>query len=117
MGNPLRGEASFEALGREWTLRFNTNALCEFEEAAGVPVSSIGSGLGMKQLRALIWAGLGFHHRRNRGGLDNVGLMVDEVGAQEIAEVVMRAMTAAFPKVEGDASPPKAAQAEDGLTS
>lgn len=118
MGNPYRGEASFEALGKQWTLRFNTNALAEFEEAAGVSLASLGTGMGIKQLRALVWAGLGFHHRRLRGGIENAGTMIDEVGAKEMAEVVTQAMSSAFPQSEGDGeSPPGAAQTEDGLTS
>lgn len=118
MGNPNRGEATFEALDKEWTLRFNTNALAEFEEVAGVSVASLGSGMGMKQLRALVWAGLGFHHRRARGGLDAAGNMIDEIGAAQMGEIVMRAISNAFPASEGDSeNPPKAAPAGDGLTS
>jgi hypothetical protein len=118
MGNPYRGEASFDALGESWTLRFNTNALCEFEEASGVKVSAIGAGMGFKELRALLWAGLGHHHRRKRGTLESVGAMMDEIGAQELAALVMKAMTSAFPAKDGDAeSPPQAAQTEDGSTS
>ncbi len=118
MGNPYRGEASFEALGKEWTLRFNTNALAEFEEAAGVSVASLGSGMGIRQLRALVWAGLGFHHRKSRGGLEAAGSMIDEVGAQGMGEIVMRAISSAFPQSEGEAdSPPKAARDETGSDS
>lgn len=118
MGNPHRGEASFEALGESWTLRFNTNALAEFEEISGVAVSAIGSGMGIRTLRTLVWAGLGFHHRKKRGTLENVGNIIDEVGSVAIANLVMTALSSAFPKAEGDSeSPPKAAQAEDGSTS
>lgn len=118
MGNPQRGEASFEALGEVWTLRFNTNALAEFEEVAGVSVASLGGGMGIRQLRAIVWCGLGFHHRRTRGNLDNVGNMIDQVGAMEMGDIITRAMSNAFPQKEGDGkSPPKAAQSEDGSTS
>ena len=118
MGNPHRGEASFEALERQWTLRFNTNALAEFEEVAGVSTSTLGKGMGLKQLRALVWAGLGHHHRRARGGLEQAGNIIDEVGAKEMAEIVTRAMSTAFPASEGDGeSPPQAAQNEDGSAS
>lgn len=120
MANPHRGESSFEALGKKWTLRFNSNALCEFEEVAGVPVSAVRDvgGIRFSHLRALVWCGLGFHHRRERGGLADAGNMIDDVGPEGIAETVMRGLVSAFPQKEGGAeSPPQAAQSEPGLTS
>lgn len=120
MGNPHRGESTFKAQGKTWTLRFNTNALSEFEEAAGVPVYAIreAAGIRFNHLRVLVWAGLGFHHRRERGGLDDAGNLIDDVGPEGIAEVVMRGLVTAFPQKEGDGeSPQKAAQTEDGSTS
>lgn len=118
MGNPNRGEASFTYKDEVWTLRFNTNALAEFEDAAGCSLAALGGGMGIKQLRALVWAGLGFHHRRKRGTLESVGLMIDEIGAKDMGEVVMRGIKSAFPEAEGDdESPLQAAQDEDGSAS
>jgi hypothetical protein len=45
MANPMRGEATFEALGETWTLRFNHNAICEFEDTAGVALASLAGSL------------------------------------------------------------------------
>ena len=120
MANKHRGEASFKAAGQSWTLRFNANALCEFEEVAGVAVSAVRDASGIKfgHLRALVWAGLGFHHRRERGDILNAGDLIDEVGPEGIAEAVMRGLSSAFPQKEGGpASPPLAAQKEVGSNS
>lgn len=35
MANPLKGEVSFEARGKTWTLLLNSNAQCELEEHTG----------------------------------------------------------------------------------
>jgi hypothetical protein len=54
MGNPLQGEATFEALGQSWTLRFNNYAICEFEATANVALSSIAGDMRISYLRALV---------------------------------------------------------------
>jgi len=113
MANPLRGEASFEALGETWTLRFNNNAICEFEDTAKVSLSSLAGEGGMRisHVRALVWAGLGHHHRGKRAGLDHVGRMMDEIGTDVIAAVALKALASAFPdKTAATANPPEAAQ-------
>ena len=67
MGNPLRGEANFEAAGRTYRLKYDWNAAAEFEEAAGRPLSDAlldvaREKLSAKSLRAMLWAGLQEHH-------------------------------------------------------
>ena len=59
---------AFEALGETWTLRFNTNALCEFEGVTGTPITQVAQGgaVTLSSLRALLWAGLGHHHSNIR---------------------------------------------------
>jgi len=118
MGNPHRGEATFTAFDQEWTLRFNTNALSEFEGLTGLKLHHLKNGSGITELRALVYAGLGKHHRRKRTGLEYVGDMIDEVGTLEMGQIVSKAMETAFPQPEGDdESPHQAAQNEDGSTS
>lgn len=118
MGNPYRGEASFDALGESWTLRISTNSLCEFEKATGVKATAIGAGMGFTELRALLWSGLGHHHRSKRGTVENVGALMDDLGSERVLALIGDAMNSAFPAKDGHAeSPPQAAQTEDGSTS
>jgi hypothetical protein len=83
------GEATFEADGKTWTLRFDFNAMVDFEEATGGKIfdmlASMESGTASPAaLRALIWAMLRDHHP---------DITLHEAG--KIAKAGLRAMNAA----------------------
>jgi len=77
MANKVFGEARLPlADGRELTLRFDFNAMCEIEEAAGQGTESIMEAVAkgnprLKVARAMLYGGLRFYHRDL--GLDDVG--------------------------------------------
>jgi hypothetical protein len=72
MANPHRGEVSFDADGKSYTLHFSTNAICELEDKLDRSFVSISNDLAkavsapdkirMTTLRAIFWAGLQDHH-------------------------------------------------------
>ncbi|MFA4885450.1 MAG: hypothetical protein WC601_06720 [Desulfotomaculaceae bacterium] len=58
MANKNRGYVEIE-LDKVRTLRYNLNALAELEDKIGVPLSALNNlSMGMKQIRAFLWAGL-----------------------------------------------------------
>lgn len=110
MANPHRGEV---ALG-DHTLVFSINAICDLEEALGRGISEIGvemeTGLSMRTLRAVIWAGL---QERHPGTTEKqAGDVISKVGVPAAGEAVSAAFAAAFPQAEatgGKARPQKGA--------
>ncbi|WP_158966255.1 hypothetical protein [Chachezhania sediminis] len=64
----FRGETRFTALGQDWVLLFDFNALALFEEERGVPALDVIAGLEdektpprITDLRLLLWTGLKRH--------------------------------------------------------
>lgn len=99
--NPALGDVRVtDADGGEWTLRYDVNALCAAEDKLGAAVSELARRLeaepSMRDLRAMLWAGLQAHHPE-----------VDEAHAgrllapNDMADAIGRALGAAFP----DAAP------------
>jgi hypothetical protein len=110
MANPHRGEVSFEAEGRTYTMVFNTNTICELEEETGQTIQALGGQLanpGMRLVRQIVWAGL----RKYHPGLSmaEAGDVIDAVGAAQIGEIIGRAFTLAFPEAPGKSSSPRKA--------
>lgn len=115
MPNPIRGEVPLQAGGQTHTLRFTTNALVELEQALGKPVSQIQENSGIREIRAMVWAGLS-HERRIT--LQEAGDLVDEAGLQAAAEAVGEAMRLAFgPQEGGDSKNAPAEAAGTGAAS
>lgn len=76
MANKERGEASFEADGVSYTLRFDQNALCAIEYETAQPHADtltklIGKRYWASAARVTLWAGLKKHHP---------GITLDEAG-------------------------------------
>jgi len=100
MANPHRGEV---ALG-DHTLVFSINAICDLEDALGRSITEIGTemetGLSMRTLRAVIWAGL---QERHPGTSEKqAGDIISEVGVPAAGEAVSAAFAAAFPQAEAE---------------
>lgn len=108
MANPARGEVSFRALDRDWTLVLDINALCAAEDELGVKVHEL-TQPGLKAIRALLWAGLQRHH----GGvaITDAGDMIQALGMAKAAEIVGEAFKLTFPEAATGASGPRKAPA------
>jgi hypothetical protein len=117
MANSIKGEVAFQVEGATWKASFSVNALCELEEALGLPVNEIGkimtANMSMKHLRAVFWATLLDHH-----GVDiaEAGRIMGLIGIGTAAQVVGDAFTLAFPQEDAKATarPQKAARAGNG---
>src|SRR5690625_1113917 len=100
MANPHRGEV---ALG-DHTLVFSINAICDQEDALGRSITEIGTemetGLSMRTLRAVIWAGL---QERHPGTSEKqAGDIISEVGVPADSKAVSGACRAALPQSESE---------------
>lgn len=69
-----RPPVMIELDGKQRTLKFDLNALCLFEEAAGIGITEALQKRSMSAIRALLWAGL-IH--------EDPLLTVDDVGKME----------------------------------
>ena len=108
MGNPHRGEASFDVEGKAFRVRFSWNAAAEYEEAAGKPLSDAlfdiaRERLSARSLRAMLWAGLQEHHQDVT--LKEAGRLIDKMGRKEAQRVMGVALRYFFPELEPSESP------------
>jgi len=81
-------------LDRPRNIRLNTNALVKAEEVLGRPLSEFGTSFGLKEIRAMLWAGL--LHEDQSLTLDAVGELMDEAGYEYVTEKVGEAITMAM---------------------
>lgn len=103
MGNPHRGEATFEVDGREHRVRFTWNAAAAYEEMAGKPLSDAlldvaREKLSARSLRAMLWAGL--QEVDENVTLKDVGRLIDRMGRKEAQRVMGVALRYFFPELE-----------------
>lgn len=105
MGNPTAPTVKIN-LDKERTLLFDLNAMVEFEEATGKSLMSGESlsNLGMKDIRALLWAGL--VHEDEKITLKQVGKMVHLGNIEAISTSIESAFDAAMPEKKEDVNPP-----------
>ncbi|NQZ76473.1 MAG: hypothetical protein HRT61_10245 [Ekhidna sp.] len=126
MANKQKGEVALNALGRDLTLKFSTNALCELEDltdrsAIEIFQSMENGNVKISTMRNIIYAGL-MHNKGLFDKIDNglsdaeyeirlirilskVGKIIDEVGFSNIAEKVGEAVSLAFPDAEDGEKP------------
>jgi len=104
MANAARGTMALAIGAVDYTLAFTTNALCELEEAAGMPAPQFLASLedpknppGIKPIRLLLWAGLLDHHNLT---LKEAGGLIDEVGLDVLAEKLGAAVSQSMPEPE-----------------
>ena len=117
MANEHRGEVSFEASGKTWTMKFGTTAMCEIESVTGKNITEIGRELSnpdtatITLMRAVFWGSL--QHKHEGIGLKECGELMDDVGVSRTGELIGQAFQAAFPtrKAGGDENPRKATAA------
>jgi len=97
--NKHRGEINLNVGDRIYTLKFTTNSIVLLEEALGKSVNKIGDDVGVKELRAMIWAGL--QHNHPEITLDKVGEIIDEIGTEYGFDRINEAISFAFPEDVG----------------
>ena len=79
MANPQRAEVSITLDSVPYTLKFDFNAICEAEEEVGGPV--LKKEMGLREIRALVWAGLGAKNGHRRPTVQQVGSMFGNMKA------------------------------------
>lgn len=116
MGNLQRGEITFQASGKTWTMHIGTNAMCEIEAMTDKTISEVGKLLGDEKtatltlMRAVFWGSLQDHHEGIT--IKECSVLIDEIGMQAVGGLVGQAFQAAFPKAKAGVSrPPKATAA------
>lgn len=121
MGNSVKGEVSFQALGALYTFKLGTNAQVIIEDRVGMSVTkymqSKGESLGAADIRLLFYAGL---YQRHHLTEDEVGDLIDEIGAEKAAEIFLQSVQAAMPAKAAngsDSHPPKQAKERIGMNS
>lgn len=94
MANKHRGYVDI-VLDKPRKLRFTTNAIAELEDVLGQPITKLDEeSLGVKTLRALLWAGL-LHENRDLT-IEEAGDLMDHANLEDIATKVMEALQLAF---------------------
>lgn len=110
MTNPMRGEASFELEGERYTLTFSFNELVALEDEMGVKVEDLAATLSEKArtIRTVFRICLEAKH----GAMTDqeAGNLISAIGPAAAAEVVGKALAAAFPQ-EATPDPRKPASA------
>ena len=104
MSNRNTGAIDFEALGKQWKIRFSTNALCEIETESGKSALELAQsmdapgGARVSDVRLMFWAGL-LEHQPD-ANLETAGRVIDGLGLIRAGEILGEAMIAAFPDAE-----------------
>lgn len=111
MANPHRGQVPLQVGGTTYTLCLSANALCELEDYTGETVGAIteklnGSSVGMKTIRALVWAALQDHHPEV--DIKAAGNIITLAGMNACMEAIGKAFEYAFPAAEASDRPTKA---------
>lgn len=117
------GEATFQADGKTWRLRFDFNAMADFEAETGKRIFDVLEGMeegaaksaSASDVRALFWAMLREHHPDVT--LRDAGRMVTQ-GMEALNAAALSALPSPEPESEeSDAEKPKAATGRAALTS
>jgi hypothetical protein len=111
MGNPHKGELSFEVDGKSYKLSFSANALCELEDALGKSLDEIISAMQsgkvrLAELRVMFWQAL--RDEDPERDLDFAKALLRKMPPPELGRLVGEAFVRALPDEESaPASPPK----------
>lgn len=110
MANALRGSVALQAGDTAYTVSFSINALCELEDAFGVPVQRIGElfskDTSIKDVRKLVRCALSDHHPEMTD--KSAGEVITRAGIPDCMDAVQKAFKLAFPEVKDAENPPKA---------
>lgn len=108
MANAKRGMCDLSVGGRTLRLLFDFNAICELEDALHEPFSDCAvrwqqNKFTMKEVRAMVWAGLREHHPEY--SIKDCGALIQEIGIEKLSGQLVEAFTQSFPgreSAEGD---------------
>ena len=96
------GEATFTADGQEWHLRFDFNAMADFEIATGKNAMAAlaameGDSISAVDVRALFWAALKSHHP---------DITIEQAGRMVLSgmQAFQAAAASAMPEAEADST-------------
>lgn len=101
MANPHKGQVALNVDGKDYTLSFSINALCELEDALGESVNAIAAQMGdsskvrLKTIRTLVWAALLDHHPGT--SVEEAGNIISAAGVPAAMEAIGGAFAKAFP--------------------
>lgn len=121
MGNPHRGEVSFEVEGKRYKISFSANALCEaedyFDQDPGEALAeAIGDKPGkgrLQRLRRFFWLGLGDHHPEI--DFDGAKALLKHIQPIDMARLIGQAFNLAMTEAKDDAPhPPQPDRSPDG---
>lgn len=109
MANKVKGQVAFEAGGQDYILLLDFNALCELEDELPGLMDGTAKIESPKAIRAVFHAGLQAHHKDI--GLRDAGVIIQDIGLEEAANLIRRSFEASFPPAtggEGETRPQKA---------
>ena len=117
--NEHRGEVGLKVGEKIYKLKFTINSIVLLEETLGRSVKKINVDIGMKELRAMVWAGL--QHNHNEITLERAGDIIEEIGNEYVFDRINEALEYSYPKVVGGGGTaskkkktPKTQKIEDG---
>ncbi|MBA4547683.1 hypothetical protein H1R82_07345 [Thermoactinomyces intermedius] len=88
-------------LDKQRKLKYTFSAFCELEEALGRPLTEIKNNFRMKDLRALVWAGL--LHENPDLTLEETGRLLDEAPSlEDVGDAVAKALEMSVTKNAGN---------------
>lgn len=90
MANKQRGESKIVLGDKEYTLRFDLNALVELEDKMGVPLSEMGEmKITIRNVRSMLWAGV--LHQEPEITEQEIGKFVDMDNMEEVQTAISEA--------------------------
>jgi hypothetical protein len=122
MTNPVKGEVTFEARGQTFTYKLGTNAQIMIETKVGMSIAQFfaerSETFSAADVRTIFHAGL---YRQHKMTEEDVGDLIDELGAERVAQIFVEAAAAAFSKktngAADDPRPTKATKERTGMNS
>lgn len=110
--NPVKGESSFVADGKTYTLRFTFESLVQVEQHFGKRIvrvfgdlMSSEDGPALADLRFVVWQGLRHHHPEMT--VEQAGdVIFSAMQERTILAVLERAVLAAFPSISEEGAKP-----------
>lgn len=109
MANKAKGEVDLQVGDKVYVLRYSVNALCNLEDALGVPIFEYFSNLSkipsFNDTRKIFWAGLSENNPRPT--LEEAGEIVSTVGLTVANEHMMAALNLGMPKVKESTGDPE----------
>jgi hypothetical protein len=105
MANDVRGEVSFTADGKPYTIKFSTNGICSAERILGKSLVTASTELDWITVRrTMLWAALNCVDPLTKRPIngktfseDEAGEIMDGLPAKDLIEVLLQAMSAAYP--------------------